>query len=675
MSNEQKVDLSQLREKVEHEIEKEDHSHDKIATICRTALSSSPPPDNELFWLRLLCCALIHLSQFRSLIAWIAKYSSNNQIQNALLFYKVYCLYELKQNEEAIECVSASKEKGIDIKYLEYQIYYRLGQYDLALKVLSQLEVNADLCVNEMASLIAMDSAQDAIDKYYNSNWDEMFSCDFVFNLATALIVCARVDEAKSFLRTSLTKCTAQEDHYDEEEIAILEILIAYCLFVQGDTAAAHVYYQKHVNIGAIYDRLILQNNCLASQDETKPNGDSLLLFNKLLSRKNEQNFCRFGASEMRKQLNKTYHNKCIILIQNPAQPQERNELEFKALIAKMGKHSPLALDCKISYHLGTQPPQYQQICDVLKHHLSIDYSIKYHLVYVQILIEMNKYRTAIKQIAALRDEEVKYSHKTMQIVLHLCDVLKDKQLKIKCIKECVQYLDQLPAKTDDHVSMLVALQMDLCDLLMDVKQREEAKRIALRLNEKEPQNEVYQAMLLLTAIETKDMELAKQISDKMSIDRDDDSYDAYAVDELLVQIPNVNEDDEVNQFQFEIAPHIELERKRAANRRKRQKKASKLRQKFQENPDLYRDAVNWESKAKKIKNEKQIRKKKAKNKQFEKDKKKHKTGKKKKGFRGAQGGSGQSDKFQVYDIGDPKNKKSGKKNIPQHIKKKRKRG
>eukprot|EP01084_Bolivina_argentea_P138892 244421_1 len=105
MSNEQKVDLSQLREKVEHEIEKEDHSHDKIATICRTALSSSPPPDNELFWLRLLCCALIHLSQFRSLIAWIAKYSSNNQIQNALLFYKVLLIRAQAERRSYRMCV------------------------------------------------------------------------------------------------------------------------------------------------------------------------------------------------------------------------------------------------------------------------------------------------------------------------------------------------------------------------------------------------------------------------------------------------------------------------------------------------------------------------------------------------------------------------------------------
>ena len=91
-------------------------------------------------------------------------------------------------------------------------------------------------------------------------------------------------------------------------------------------------------------------------------------------------------------------------------------------------------------------------------------------------------------------------------------------------------------------------------------------------------------------------MDLAEKVSGDIKLDI---AYDQYAVDDLLVEIPNpMKEDNDIKQdddgteyiFGFEINEEIELQRKREINRRKREKNAIKLRKKYKDNPELYKD-------------------------------------------------------------------------------------
>ena len=98
------------------------------------------------------------------------------------------------------------------------------------------------------------------------------------------------------------------------------------------------------------------------------------------------------------------------------------------------------------------------------------------------------------------------------------------------------------------------------------------------------------------------------------------------------------------------------------------------MRQKYKDNPELYKDPIDWTPKKEKEKQRKNQEKNAKQNKSNKKSSKQtsNKGKTKNKGFRGAQGGSGDSSKF---DINKNKNLTSNKKNIPDHIKKKRKRG
>merc|ERR1712154_601917 len=174
--------------------------------------------------------------------------------------------------------------------------------------------------------------------------------------------------------------------------------------------------------------------------------------------------------------------------------------------------------------------------------------------------------------------------------------------------------------------------------------------------------NKCYQAMLVLAAIHSADMELAENVSSEIKLNAE---YEQFDVNELVENIPNIQEN---KAFEFEINAETESLRKRKLYQRKRAKNAEKLRKKNKEFPELYKDPINWEGKEKKVKKEQNVKKR--------KNVKTKSPQKKKKKFRGAQGGSGTSNKFQVYDVQDAKNKnKGGKVSIPQHIKKRKKRG
>jgi len=766
MSTEEKVDVSKLRTDVSQEIDND--AHGKIARICRTVLASRP---DELLWLRLLCCAMIHLSQNRAVLQFIETYAAKPNIYDALLFYKIYALYLLKDNESAKEALdkTASKTHSADteheqlaIQYLKFQIFYRLALYDEALQHLNQMKGDDghhlnDIAVNKIATYIAMNKAGQAVDEYYSSksaaNTSLRSNCDFVFNLGTALILNGQIEDAKSFLVSSLTNCekALREIHeYEDAEIAAeignLQLLIAYCHHEQGDEdEAARVYQQltEKQQMNGIYHKLILQNNSLAinlpnevfeahddKKEQTKETGKKSskkkeskssksksksknkqkehekketktkrkkkkkaseldahsFLYKTLLNAKNEENFSRIGVDQRHgiSELIKAYHNKCIIHLKH------NDEAQFKSVLARIRARDPLSeipLFLRVSHYFNQG--RYQQCKDVLSHHLSTNgnASQQSKLMYVQSLILLNKYRAAITQIRLLSDE-VRFAPKMIRVLLALAKRAQSSELVVEVMKEIIEYLQ----KTGKDDKLLIAMQIKLCRLLIAKRKANEAKSVAQSLYDSNRSNATYQAMLLLTAVATKDMGLAEKISSEIELDL---KYDAYAVDDLAADIPNVygaedqamrkqqEEEDEEEEavFSFEISAEMELRRKREAARRKREKNAVKLRKKYKEHPELYKEAVDWESKKERKgrgqKTDKTDSKKKQKSqakkggKSASPQKKKGKSG----GFRGAQGGSGQSEKYQVFEVGDPKNKKSNtaKTVIPDHIKKRKK--
>merc|ERR1719300_392486 len=113
--------------------------------ICKSVLESHP---TNLIWLRLLCCAMIHLHEIRPLLKRIDSYSDQPSIHNKLLFYKIYALYLMKDTEKANVVYDANinainelpDDEQTASRYLHFQILYRLGSYQSALEILNTLD-------------------------------------------------------------------------------------------------------------------------------------------------------------------------------------------------------------------------------------------------------------------------------------------------------------------------------------------------------------------------------------------------------------------------------------------------------------------------------------------------------------------------------------------------------
>ena len=447
------------------------------------------------------------------------------------------------------------------------------------------------------------------------------------------------------------------EQGYDENEIvaeiANLKLLIAFCLHSEGDFDGASEYLNElcaKQQINGIYQRLIAENNAFAAggiQSETDC-ASKCKLFKKVLCGKNDESFSRIGCGENGiSELLKAYHNFGVVLM-NMAE-SEVNERQFKELIALMKRKYPsseIALFLRVSRHF--KAGQLQQCRDILSNYVGTNpnASPKCKLMLIQTLIKANKYRLAIGQIRALPDF-INY-HK---VSLCLAQKVNDTALQIEIMRECIDCL----RKSKENPSLLLSLRVKLCRLLISSGRASDAKEVALRLHQMDESNDCYQAMLILAAIHCSDTDLAKRIWSKIEGIAE---CDERALSECLATVPNPS-GNEV--FEFVIDEKVEALKKRKLNQRKRAKIANKLRAKYRENPSSFKEPIQWKS----SKSEK--RKESKKPKQNDSAKKK-----KKKSFKGAQGGSGESN---FYDIGEAKNtKQSAKKLIPQHIKKKRKR-
>merc|ERR1712190_380792 len=163
---------------------------------------------------------------------------------------------------------------------------------------------------------------------------------------------------------------------------------------------------------------------------------------------------------------------------------------------------------------------------------------------------------------------------------------------------------------------LITAIQIKLCRFLISNKKASDAKDIALKLHQNDPNNAKYQAMLICAAIHSSpaDMDLAKQICAKMEIGKA--GMDEFALNECLENIPK---DENERVFDFEIDEEMETRKKRQANQRKRGKIGNKLRAKYKDNPSLFKEPIDWKT----DKNEKRAKE------QKEKEEKPHENEKK----------------------------------------------
>merc|ERR1719242_2079237 len=184
---------------------------------------------------------------------------------------------------------------------------------------------------------------------------------------------------------------------------------------------------------------------------------------------------------------------------------------------------------------------------------------------------------------------------------------MHDDALMMEIMEEAIGYL----VERGDDMELLESMQLKLCRLMISKKKTKEAKGVASKLCKMDGRNQRYKAMLLLTAVHDGDFDLAEKTSSEMKIDSAD--TDDIAVEDLLSEIPNPMESamGSIQSLRFEMNEKSELERKRAANKRKRERAAAKLRQKYKKHPELYKDPVVWKkTKIKKVEEQKESEKK-----------------------------------------------------------------
>jgi len=707
MASDEKIDLDQQRKAVEEHIHQD--AHGQVAKICRAVIQSHP---TNLLWLRLLCCAMIHLSEFRPLLKVIESYSDRPSTHNALLFYKLYALYLMKSTETA-QSVFDQNAKRIDTlpageraaaRYLHFQILYRLGSYPAALDSLSVLQKGDDrqeyateIAINRISTLIAMNRSAEAVEQYQNSTDSDMATnCDFVFNVATAMVLSGHCGDALRFLMQSIPRCrkAMQDDPDDfdekemESEIASLQLLSAYCMHSEGDTVGAAKLYETLLSedrISGHFTKLVLRHNlCAVRWPESRASVDGVL-FKKLTMGRNQRHLLRIGyddAAGAPSEVLRAYHNHCCYLMTqqtgDDAEKKEEGELHrmtFQQILGEMKARSPLSeLPLFLRVSRFFEGGQWTRCRDVLAHYLSTHStaSSEVKLWYVESLAMTKKHRMAIHQLRAM-DDAVKYQRRSIEFMLNVAaHKLNDDTLRRSILTECIQYFEG--SGTDPE--LMESLQVRLCRLLISKKKMAEAKATASKLCAVDGSNQRYKALLLLAAVHDGDFDLAEKLSSEIHVDAAE--VESVSVDDLLAEIPNPMQSDKP--MRFAISEEMELQRKRAANRRRRQRKAAKLRAKYKEHPELFKEPVDWKNDKKEDRKKGKEEEKESKTKEKGKRDKKQKgteKKKKKKVYSGAQGGTTGGEDLQIHDIGDPRNKKkskSGKTMVPKHIKKRKRR-
>ena len=223
----------------------------------------------EVLRTRVLC--LIHEGEFGDAIQAI---DDNPSLDMGL--ERAYALYSLHQSDDALKAV-AELDSSDATQHLEAQTRYRMGQYDEALKIYEALqeagEDSSDFKANLLAAFATSSRAAQG-SKAFKSLGPDTY--EGVYNGACVQITAGMLDEARDTLVAAqkMGQEQLEMDDYEEEdieeELAVLDVQLAYVEQLQGDsTDAAEAYsqvIQKKPGDAAVL--AVARNNLVACKGE-----------------------------------------------------------------------------------------------------------------------------------------------------------------------------------------------------------------------------------------------------------------------------------------------------------------------------------------------------------------------------------------------------------------------
>lgn len=246
-----------------------DQEYDEALDAADTLLSVVGDAE-EVLRTRILC--LIHEGEFGDAITAIDEHP-----ELGMGLERAYALYSLHQSDDALKAV-AELERSHAAQHLEAQTRYRMGQYDEALKIYEALhaagEDSSDFKANLLASFATSSHHAEGVKVFKSLGAD---TYEGVYNAACVQLSAGLLDEARDTLVAARKMGEEQlemDGDFDEEEIqeelALLDVQLAYVQQLQGDTTEAaeaysQVIHQKPSDAAVL---AVARNNLVACKGE-----------------------------------------------------------------------------------------------------------------------------------------------------------------------------------------------------------------------------------------------------------------------------------------------------------------------------------------------------------------------------------------------------------------------
>ncbi|CAH0517554.1 unnamed protein product [Peronospora belbahrii] len=214
--------------------------------ICNKIRSKSP---EDVDAIRVKCIALIHLEKFDKALELAIKYSF-------LSTERVYCLYRLKQDEEALQLL---EEEDLETQstaqlHLRAQLHFRKENYDQSIRIYELLFARAqksdnllELQTNLLAAYASAGRSHELKDR--DICVDDGF--EVAFNQSFVAIQSGNWEAAEKLLLTAERMCRdtfvaeGASEVEIEEEVAVIKTQLAFVKQMRGDVDGALSDYRN----------------------------------------------------------------------------------------------------------------------------------------------------------------------------------------------------------------------------------------------------------------------------------------------------------------------------------------------------------------------------------------------------------------------------------------------
>eukprot|EP00026_Physarum_polycephalum_P004827 Phypoly_transcript_04851.p1 GENE.Phypoly_transcript_04851~~Phypoly_transcript_04851.p1 ORF type:complete len:642 (-),score=188.67 Phypoly_transcript_04851:55-1980(-) len=230
----------------------QEEEYQKVTKMCDKILAIAP---NDPDALKCKVVAFIKLGQIPNAMSVIEALASDKKLAQDFLFEKAYCLYRNKKYDEALETIKGiPKPYPVPVLELEAQVRYRMENYKQCISIYEDLlkkvdsaELKTNLCAAYTEAGMFKENAF-FVEKN-KSALQETF--EFAFNAACAFIATGDYVKAESLLQLAKKVCSDSlvEDGYSpaevQQELAILQVQLAYCQQLAGQLDAASNLYAE----------------------------------------------------------------------------------------------------------------------------------------------------------------------------------------------------------------------------------------------------------------------------------------------------------------------------------------------------------------------------------------------------------------------------------------------